>query len=57
MERRAVNPVETPKSIRPGASLLSEASAFAVTAGLLVVSGVVCLGLSSRVIRDSAIQH
>ena len=32
--RRAVNPVEMPKSIRPGASLLSEASALAVTGAI-----------------------
>ena len=34
MVRRAVNPVATPKSIRPGASLLSEARALAVTGAI-----------------------
>ncbi len=34
MLRRAVKPVETPKSIRPGASALSVASAFAATGAM-----------------------
>ncbi len=34
MARRAVKPVPTPKSIRPGASLLSEAKALAATAAM-----------------------
>jgi len=32
--RRPVKPVPTPKSIRPGANLLSEAKAFAVTGAI-----------------------
>ena len=32
--RRPVKPVPTPKSIRPGANLFSEAKAFAVTAAM-----------------------
>ena len=32
--RRPVKPVPTPKSIRPGASLFSEAKAFAVTGAI-----------------------
>ena len=34
MVRRAVNPVEIPKSTRPGASALSEASALAATGAM-----------------------
>src|SRR5215813_15267868 len=34
MVRRAVKPVETPKSIRPGASALSDISALAATGAL-----------------------
>ena len=34
MVRRAVNPVEMPKSMRPGASALSDASALAATGAM-----------------------
>ena len=34
MARRAVNPVEMPKSMRPGASAFSEASALAATGAM-----------------------
>ena len=37
--------------------LMSLRGAFLVTAGLLVLSGLMCLGLTDRVVRDSAIHH